>query len=124
MRVVIADDSDLFRSRLRDELRNIENVEIIAEAITGLEALQETIEKEPDLLFLDIRMPELGGISVLQKIKEAGLKCKIIILTNFNYTQYREKCLAEGADYFLYKSDDFPLIQGIVEKIALQIKED
>ena len=70
MRVVIADDSDLFRSRLRDELRNIENVEIIAEAITGLEALQETIEKEPDLLFLDIRMPELGGISVLQKIKK------------------------------------------------------
>jgi len=118
MKVVIADDSDLFRERLKDVLNKISTVEIVAEATNGIDALNQVMENDPDLLILDIRMPELGGISVLQKIKEGEFKCKIIVFTNFPYQQYKDKCLAEGADYFMYKNNDFQLMLETVNQLA------
>ena len=61
MRVIIADDSLLIRERIKDFLNNLTNVEIVGEAVNGLEALKLIVDKNPDLTILDIRMPEMGS---------------------------------------------------------------
>src|SRR5450759_3233503 len=100
MKVILADDSSLFRDRIKDLLKNLGNVEIVGEAVNGLEALKLIEDKKPDLVILDIRMPEMTGIEVLRKIREKGIVVKICMLTSYPYKQYKERCLAEGADYF------------------------
>ncbi|MBE0675769.1 MAG: response regulator transcription factor, partial [Bacteroidales bacterium] len=115
MRIVLIDDSDLLRKTVKRACEEIKNVEIVGEAKDGLTALEVIKDKQPDLIILDIRMPELNGISVLKKMKEEGTRCKICILTNYPHQQYKEKCRAEGADYFFDKNKDFKLMLITIE---------
>ena len=90
-----------------DELTGIEVVgqaETVAEAISAIEKLQ------PDVVILDIRMPDGNGIEVLQTVKQGGSGPMVIILTNYPYPAYRQKCLQVGADFFLDKSTEFDQI--------------
>jgi YesN/AraC family two-component response regulator len=119
MKIVIADDSALFRDRIKWLLVSIKCNSEIFEAKNGMEALQLIREKEPDLVILDIRMPEMNGIEVLKKIRELKMKAKVCILTNYPYPQYKKRCMEEGADYFLSKTDDFEDIEIIVRDILL-----
>ena len=98
MKIVIADDSDMLRERIKETLKNIENVDIVGEAKTGTEAIKIIQEKNPDFVLLDIRMPELNGIEVLKKVKTRERKIKVCIFTNYPYMQYQKKCAEEGAD--------------------------
>lgn len=107
MKIAIADDSDLLRDRVKTALSSIENIEIVGEAKNGIEALQLLAEKDPDYLIMDIRMPEMNGISVLERSRELDTKCKICIMTNYPFKSYREKCFAEGAHFFIDKNIDF-----------------
>ena len=118
MKVVIADNSSNLRVRIKDLIYNLNEVEIVGEAENGLEALQLVEEKTPDFLIMDIRMPELNGISVLSKIKEKGFNCKICMITNYPYKQYKEKCLEEGADYFINKNQDLYEVVNIVKELV------
>ena len=118
MRIVIIDDSDLLRKTVARACKEIKNVEIVGEAKDGLTALEVIKDQQPDLIILDIRMPGLNGISVLEKMKEEGTRCKICILTNYPQQQYKEKCLAEGADYFFDKNKDFKLMLNTIEMLA------
>lgn len=114
MKIVIADDSSLWRDRIRNLIMNIRNGNTIMEAGTGVEAMQIISEKKPDLAILDIRMPEMNGIEVLKRIRELKLKVKVCMLTNYPYPQYKKKCLEEGADYFLDKNSDLSRINEII----------
>jgi YesN/AraC family two-component response regulator len=107
MKIVIADDSALWRERIKSMLSCINGISVIYEACNGVEALQYIIEEKPEFVILDIRMPEKTGIDVLMKIRELNMKIKVCILTNYPYPQYKRRCLEEGADYFLSKTDDF-----------------
>jgi YesN/AraC family two-component response regulator len=113
MRIVIADDSSLWRERIRSTLVTIAGISEIYEARNGAEALGLIIEKEPDIAILDIRMPEMNGLELLLKIRELRLKgktkvkIKIWMLTSYPYPQYKKRCMEEGADYFLSKTEDF-----------------
>ena len=118
MKIIIADDSSLFRDRIKDLLKTLNNVEIVGEAVNGLEALQLVEDKKPDLVILDIRMPEMNGIEVLRKIREKGIGVKICMLTNYPFKQYKEKCLAEGSDYFFDKNIDINQILDVISKLA------
>ena len=118
MRVIIADDSSLIRNRIKDLINNLNNVEMVGEAKSGLEALQLIWDKKPDLVILDIRMPEMNGIEALSKIREIGLRTKVCMLTNYSYKQYKERCLAEGADYFFDKNHDIQQMLDIISKLA------
>ncbi len=118
MKIVIADDSSLFRDRIKDLLKDLNNVEIVGEAVNGLEALKLIEDKKPDLAILDIRMPEMTGIEVLRKIREKGIVVKICILTSYPYKQYKERCLAEGADYFFDKNLDIKHISEVISTLA------
>jgi DNA-binding NarL/FixJ family response regulator len=116
IKVFIADDSLIVREHLvtmLDELAGIKVVgqaENVAEAISGIRILQ------PDVVILDIRMPGGNGIDVLQTIKQDEVAPMVIILTNYPYPAYRQKCLQAGADFFLDKSTEFDQIPELFER--------
>jgi len=122
MKLLIADDSALFRDRLKTLLNNFEFVSVVAEAGNGVEALQLIQETDPDVAILDVRMPELNGIEVLKKIREGGPRPKVIILTNYPYKQYRDRSLAEGADYFFDKNQNIQNLTEIITKLGNEMK--
>jgi two-component system, response regulator YesN len=118
MKILIIDDSEMLRVRLRDSLQVIKNVEIVGEAKNGIEGLQMIKEKVPDFVILDIRMPEMNGITVLAKMKEQGLKSKVCVLTNYPYIQYKQKCIEGGANYFFDKNNNFQELINLVTKLS------
>jgi two-component system, NarL family, nitrate/nitrite response regulator NarL len=122
MKIVIADDSSLLRDRIHSSLSNCKNISTVYEAGNGAEAMQLIIEKEPDLVILDIRMPEMNGIEVLNKISELGLKLKVCVLTSYPYKQYREKCFAAGASYFFDKNQFMDELLDVVSTLANEKK--
>ena len=118
MKVFIADDSLAIRERLTTIIVTIPALELIGEAEDGVEARDAVLNLKPDLVILDIRMPNRLGIDVLRDIKMDNPKCKVIILTNYPYPQYRRRCLEEGADYFFEKATEFADVIATVEKLA------
>lgn len=118
MKIIIADDSSLLRERIKELLKDFENVSIVGEAANGTEALQIINETNPDLAIIDLRMPELNGIEVLKKIRETGSRMKIIIISNYPYKQYKERCMAEGADYFFDKNQDIAEFTDTISRMA------
>jgi len=120
MKILIVDDSELLRDRLRDSLRLIKGVEIVGEAGDGIHGLELMRKHNPDFIILDIRMPELGGIQVLQQMNEEGIKCKKCVFTNYPYLQYKLRCLSEGADYFFDKNNDFMELINLVSTLSIK----
>ena len=118
MKIVIADDSEMLRERIKNSLDDIEGVEIVGEAANGNEAIKIIQEKNPDFVILDIRMPELNGIEVLKKLKESKSKPIICIFTNYPYSQYKQKCMEEGAEYFFDKNVNFQEIKNVIKEIV------
>jgi DNA-binding NarL/FixJ family response regulator len=116
IKVFIADDSLIVRERLVmlfDELSGVEMVgqaEHVAEAISAIRKLQ------PDVVILDIRMPGGSGIDVLRNIKLNRVGPLVIMLTNYPFPGYRQKCLQAGADFFLDKSTEFDQIPALIER--------
>ena len=120
MKVLIADDSEVFVQRLVQALGEISGIEIVARARTGAEALQALREMRPEVMILDIRMPEGSGIDVLKGMQREKLTPIAIVLTNFAFSQYRKKCLQLGARFFFDKSADFNQVRealsGLIQK--------
>jgi CheY-like chemotaxis protein len=90
----------------------------IREARDGREALNEVSAFDPDLIFMDIKLPEENGLELTGKIRASNPKVKIIILTSHDLPEYREAARAEGADHFLTKTsskadDIFALIDNL-----------
>lgn len=121
MRIVIADDSDLIRERLRNALTGIKSVKIVGEAKNGREAMRLLEDKNPDCLILDLRMPEMNGIAVLINGKKQLPGCKFVIFTGNSEKVYRDICLAEGADYFFDKNQDFRVLVKTFNDISSNV---
>jgi DNA-binding NarL/FixJ family response regulator len=120
MRLLIADDSSIMRKLIKNQVEIFEMVNIVGEAVNGIMALEMVKEYNPDVVILDLHMPDMNGIEVLKEIKRITTKTVVCILTNYPYPQYKKKCLALGADYFLYKNEDFEKINIIIADILLE----
>ena len=107
LKVFVADDSAFIRERLPDMLSELSGVEVIGQAEDGTGALASIRELNPDVVIMDIRMPEMNGLDVLKELQKDKLRPIIMVMTNYPYAQYREKCRALGANYFFDKSKDF-----------------
>jgi DNA-binding NarL/FixJ family response regulator len=118
MKVFIADDSAMFRERLKELLSEVTGIEIIDEAGDGTEAIRGIQELKPDLVILDIRMPGGNGIDTLKNIKKMKQAPVVIMITNYPYPQYRKKCMELGADYFFKKSTEFEKVIEVIEQLA------
>ena len=117
MRVLVADDSEVFVQRLLRALGEIGGVEIVAQVRTGAEALQAIRNLQPEVVILDIRMPEGSGIDVLESLKRDKTATITIVLTNFAYPQYRKKCLQLGARFFFDKSAEFAKVAEALRRL-------
>jgi DNA-binding NarL/FixJ family response regulator len=113
MRVFITDDSKIVVERMADLLKDVAGVEIVGQAGNALEAVLSIKQTNPDAVILDLQMPGGSGLEVLRAIRRGHPGLKVLICTNFAYPQYRDKCLAAGANYFLDKSADFDKIPAI-----------
>jgi len=119
MRVIIADDSEILRCRLVEMLKEIEGIEIVAEAKDTKEAIETTRIHHPDVLIIDIRMPGEDGIVAIESIKKGKRnKPKIIVFTNYPYLQYRKRCVEAGADFFFYKALEFERLVALIKELA------
>lgn len=120
MRLLIADDSEILRSRLIEMLNHIPGIEIVGEVENGVDAVVFADRLKPDVIILDIRMPDADGILALESIRRSNSISKIIILTNYPYPQYKQKCLEAGADYFFSKSEEIDKMLGTLQDIKQQ----
>ncbi len=101
IKILIADDHPLVREGIRRILDGAEGIQVVAEAATGREAIHKVREAKPDILLLDISMPEGGGIETLRNVKD---KTRVLILSMHPEDQYAIRMLKEGAAGYLSKS--------------------
>jgi DNA-binding NarL/FixJ family response regulator len=116
IKVFIADDSLIVREHLVTMLDELAGIEIVGQAENVTEAISAICGLQPDVVILDIRMPGGSGIDVLQRVKQDEPVPVVIILTNYPYPAYRQKCLQAGADFFLDKSTEFDQIPELFER--------
>ncbi len=102
-RVLIADDDHLMRAGLAELLANDETIEVVGEASTGREAVAQARRLAPDVVLMDVRMPDLDGISATRELSRAAPATKVLILTTFEQDDYVFGGLRAGASGFLLK---------------------
>lgn len=112
--IAIADDHLVFRQGLIELLKNFEEIKVIFDVSNGREALNKIKEYKPDILLLDIQMPEMQGLDVLEKVKIKYPTVKTIILTSHFSEAYIQEFIRKGAAGFLSKNTD---IEKIVDTI-------
>lgn len=114
VRVVVVDDEPLVRAGLRLVLDPARGIEIVGEAGDGVAALRLVREVDPDVVLMDVRMPGGDGIEAVTRIRAAGLRCRVIMLTAFDTDGFVLGALRAGADGFLLKAEDPELIEQAV----------
>jgi two-component system nitrate/nitrite response regulator NarL len=103
IRVVLADDHVFVRDGIKSLLENEANIEVVGEATDGVEALKTVEITKPDLLILDIRMPNMTGIEVVEKLRNQNNPVKIVMLSMHESEEYVLKSIKAGADGYLLK---------------------
>jgi DNA-binding NarL/FixJ family response regulator len=105
IRVLVADDQSMVRAGFRMLLSGQEDIEVVAEASNGLEAVEKADRFRPDVILMDIRMPELDGLEATRRILAADDTTRILVLTTFDLDEYVYEALRAGASGFLLKDD-------------------
>jgi DNA-binding NarL/FixJ family response regulator len=109
MRILVVDDSAAVRARLVTLLRDVEGVELVAEAEDTARAVSLSRVMTPHLVFLDLDLRGESGLDVLRVLKDKAEAPTVVILTNHTGDVYAERCRALGADHFFDKSSQFHL---------------
>lgn len=116
VRILLADDHAILRTGLRLMLSNIPNLEVVAEATNGREALAKAEEVKPDLVVMDITMPEMNGIEATTELKRRWPKTKVLFLTMHENEELLFRTVqAGGSGYVLKKSADNELVEAIYQ---------
>jgi DNA-binding NarL/FixJ family response regulator len=118
VKVLIVDDDALMRAGLRGVLASDEGIELVGEADDGRQAAYRTRLLEPDVVVMDVRMPDLDGISATREVLEAFPDVKVVILTTFEQDDYIFGALSAGASGFLLKRTRPEELIGAIHTIA------
>ena len=116
LNVLIADDSALLRTRLVALISELEDINLVDQTENANETIEAIQHLQPDVVILDIRMPDGGGFQVLNALRTTQTEATVIVLTAFPYPQYRQKCLNLGARYFFDKTTE---LDQVVETLEL-----
>ena len=103
IKVMLADDHVLMREGIRQLLEFDGTISVIAEANNGVECMEQLLSIHPDILLLDINMPVMNGIEVLQEIKKKNISVKVLVLTVHNEVEYLLKAVDIGVDGYIMK---------------------
>lgn len=120
IKVILADDNREFTELLREYLTSQEDIDVIGVASNGNEVLSLLEEKVPDVLILDIIMPHLDGLAVLEKIQQLNLSPmpRIMMLTAFGQEEITKKAVELGASYYILKPFDMEVMANRLRQIA------
>jgi DNA-binding NarL/FixJ family response regulator len=118
IRVLVADDQSMVRAGFRMLLGNESDIEVVAEASNGLEAIEKAVRLRPTVILMDIRMPELDGLEATRRIIAADDSARILILTTFDLDEYVYEALRAGASGFVLKDDPPEQLLAAVRTVA------
>ena len=118
IRVLVADDQSMVRAGFRMLLSGEQDIEVVAEASNGLEAVDKAARFHPTVVLMDIRMPELDGLEATRRILAADDGPRILILTTFDLDEYVYDALAAGASGFVLKDDPPEQLIAAVRTVA------
>jgi len=118
IRVIIADDQELVREGLRMMIDAEHDLTVVAEADDGHRALTAAREHDPDVLVMDIRMPDLDGIEATRRLVEAGGRARVLMLTTFDLDAYVYRAMKAGASGFLLKDATREQLAGAIRTVA------
>ncbi len=117
-RVLVADDQSMVRAGFRMLLAGEEDIEVVAEASNGLEAIEKAARFDPTVVLMDIRMPELDGLEATRRILAADRGARILILTTFDLDEYVYEALRAGASGFVLKDDSPEQLIAAIRTVA------
>ncbi|MGI8309099.1 MULTISPECIES: response regulator transcription factor [Saccharopolyspora] len=105
IRVLIADDQELVRAGFRMILESQDDIEVVADVATGLDAVRVAREKRPDVCLMDIRMPGIDGLEATRQLAGPDVvdPIKVVVVTTFDLDEYVDRALRNGASGFLLK---------------------
>jgi DNA-binding NarL/FixJ family response regulator len=118
IRVLVADDQSMVRAGFRMLLAGEEDIEVVAEATNGLEAVDKAARFDPAVILMDIRMPELDGLQATRRILAADDTARILILTTFDLDEYVYEALRAGASGFVLKDDSPEQLIAAIRTVA------
>ena len=118
IRVLVADDQSMVRAGFRLLLSRESDIDVVAEARTGLEAVQQAARFEPTVVLMDIRMPELDGLEATRRILAADAAARVLILTTFDLDEYVYEALSAGASGFVLKDDPPEQLIAAIRTVA------
>ena len=117
-RILIADANAEFCSLISDLIAAEDDLELVGTAADGFEALALTTELKPDVLLLELVLPKMDGLEVLKHLPETGSDTHVVVLTGFFNSQVVAECSAGGADYFMTKPCDSPVLFNRIRQIV------
>lgn len=115
--VVVCDDGQAVRDRLVGILRRLQGVRIAGEAYDASSVVDLAANLKPDVLVLDLKLPDGNGMEVLRRIRAKHPSITVIILTNHAHALYRRACLEAGASYFFDKSTEFDKVAPVLSEM-------
>jgi DNA-binding NarL/FixJ family response regulator len=118
IRVLVADDQSMVRAGFRMLLGGEEDIEVVAEASNGLEAVEKAARYDPTVVLMDIRMPELDGLEAARRILAADRDARILILTTFDLDEYVYEALRAGASGFVLKDEPPEQLLAAIRTVA------
>jgi DNA-binding NarL/FixJ family response regulator len=118
IRVLVADDQSMVRAGFRLLLSGEDDIEVVAEASNGLEAVDKAARFHPTVVLMDIRMPQLDGLEATRRILTADSTARILILTTFDLDEYVYEALRSGASGFVLKDDPPEQLLAAIRVVA------
>jgi DNA-binding NarL/FixJ family response regulator len=118
IRVLVADDQSMVRAGFRLLLSGEDDIDVVAEARNGVEAVTQAARVQPTVVLMDIRMPELDGLEATRRILAADSAAKILILTTFDLDEYIYEALKAGASGFVLKDDPPEQLIAAIRTVA------
>lgn len=118
IRVLVADDQSMVRAGFRMLLSGEDDIEVVAEASNGLEAVDQAARLHPTVVLMDIRMPQLDGLEATRRILASDNTARILILTTFDLDEYVYEALRAGASGFVLKDDPPEQLLAAIRVVA------
>jgi len=118
IRVLVADDQSMVRTGFRMLLSDEPDIEVVAEASTGLEAVEKVTRFQPTVVLMDIRMPELDGLEATRRIVAADPSARVLVVTTFDLDEYLYEALRAGASGFVLKDEPADRLIAAVRTVA------
>lgn len=116
-RILIADDHSILRDGIRALVSRMKNMKVVGEAVNGNEAISKFNQLKPDLLILDISMPDRSGMEVAREIIESNPDAKIIILSMYDDENYINRCIESGVKGYVIKNESGSELETAIQTV-------